>query len=360
MQFALFGNHADGMAMAKALVATDRHRLIAVCGVAVPDFSPDCRSEPDIEEVLANPAIDLVIVAGPLAAMGEQLRRAVQSERHVLCVHPCAEKPDLAYEVSMIQAETKKALLPLLPGSLHPALSRWRELAKGFQLLTWTRCWRLAHEASPAWDLLRFAGGEIGEVCGFAAEEEWNPAEPLLIHGRFENGGLLQGSILHGSGDVADSLSARGVFGEVAMSGPDARGAATLRWRTADGKWTEELWSEWDAWTAFVPVVETACENLASLPRIGWPDAIHALELDDALRRSVEKRRPQSLDYREITEEVGARGTLTLIGCGMIWLMLLVFGLSVWVPWIRWAIVPMLGGFLLLLAMQWLARRPSS
>ena len=31
------------------------------------------------------------------------------------------------------------------------------------------------------------------------------------------------------------------------------------------------------------------------------------------------------------------KGELTLIGCGMIWLILLAFVLSIWVPWARWA-----------------------
>ena len=73
---------------------------------------------------------------------------------------------------------------------------------------------------------------------------------------------------------------------------------------------------------------------------------------NDALRRSVEKRRTSGLEYQEISEEVGSKGTLTLIGCGMIWVILLIFGLSIWVPAVRWAIVPLLLGYLALLGMS--------
>jgi hypothetical protein len=92
---------------------------------------------------------------------------------------------------------------------------------------------------------------------------------------------------------------------------------------------------------------------------VSWQDEIHALELDDALKRSVEKRKAHSLEYRQVSEEIGSKGTMTLIGCGMIWLILLIFGISIWLPWIRWLIVPLLGGFLVLLTMQWLARKPA-
>src|SRR4051794_14135020 len=103
MRFALLGNHPDGLAMAEALVATGRHTLAVVCDVAAPPFAAQAKRYPEIEEVLADPEVELVIVAGPMTVRAEQLRRAVQSERDVLCVHPCAEKPDAAYEAALIQ-----------------------------------------------------------------------------------------------------------------------------------------------------------------------------------------------------------------------------------------------------------------
>src|SRR5206468_6293975 len=78
----------------------------------------------DIEEVLADPRIDAVIVAGSPADRPAQLRRALQSERHVLCVHPADQSPDTAYEAAMIQADTAQVLFPLLPETLHPGLCR--------------------------------------------------------------------------------------------------------------------------------------------------------------------------------------------------------------------------------------------
>src|SRR5687767_11531713 len=115
MKFALLGDHPDGLSMARALVESGRHELAAYCGTAVGAeylklWSVNTQRIGDAEEVLADPTIEAIIVAGSPADRPAQLRRAVQSERHVLCVHPSDENPNAAYEASMIQAETRKLL----------------------------------------------------------------------------------------------------------------------------------------------------------------------------------------------------------------------------------------------------------
>ena len=353
MQFALLGDHPDGLAMARALVESGQHRLLVVCDAAPPAFAESVRVENDLEEILADPHLELVIVAGSMNVRPEQLRRAVQSERHVLCVHPCGLKPDPAYEAALIRDDTKKALLPLLPNSLHPALERFRELASDFRLLSLEQRTKDAESAIPGWDIFRRIGGEIAEVDGFSAQEELKFAEPLLIQGRYEKAGLFQISMLPGSAEERFEFTATGPGGEVRLAGKSWGGPVTLH--SSAGA---ETFPPWDGWAVLVSIVEAACASPAATSRENWQDEIHALELDDALKRSVEKRKAHSLEYRQVSEEVGSKGTMTLIGCGMIWVILLIFGISVWLPWIRWLIVPLLGGDLVLLGMQWLARKP--
>jgi len=357
MRFALLGNHSDGLAIARALVATGRHDLVAVQDSSAPEFALGAAIVADLEEILADPAIALVIVAGAESIRAEQLRRALQSERHVLCVHPFAKKPELAYQAAVIQAETKVLLLPLMPDSLHPAFTRLTELAKKkMQLL---RLDRRGIE-SLCWDMLRRVGGEIVELVGFASAEEWTQAEPLLLNGKFEKGGLFQVTVLPGV-EQRQELSLLGAEIEAELTGPASDGGAQLCWRMKNGDWQEEAWNTWDRWAAMATLVDDALENPTNEIRISWQDEVRYLELDDALLRSVEKRRASSLDLAEFTEDSGPKGTLTLIGCGMIWLLLLIFALSIWLPWIRWAIVPLLVGFLALLALKWLgSSRPTA
>src|SRR5947208_7489905 len=135
MRFALLGTHPDGLEMACALVGTGRHELAAYTSQAISAvyrerWGPSAKSVGDLEELLADPAIELVVVAGTPANRPAQLRRALQSERHVLCVHPPDRTPDAAYEAAMIQADTGRVLLPLLPDALHPALMRLAALLR--------------------------------------------------------------------------------------------------------------------------------------------------------------------------------------------------------------------------------------
>src|SRR5438105_6234755 len=135
MCFALLGDHADGLEMARALANSGRHELAVYSGPALGmeylqrwGFKP--RRVGDLEEVLADPRIDTVIVAGGPAQRPGQLRRALQSERHVLCVCPVDDSPDLAYEAAMIQADARTVLLPILPEAVHPGFHRLAELAR--------------------------------------------------------------------------------------------------------------------------------------------------------------------------------------------------------------------------------------
>ena len=90
---------------------------------------------------------------------------------------------------------------------------------------------------------------------------------------------------------------------------------------------------------------------------ITWQDAIRCAELDDAARRSVERRRASTLEYPEATEEASFKGTMTLIGCGMLWIMLVLLVLSRWYPALLAVIVLMLTLFLSLQLLRLIVRK---
>jgi predicted dehydrogenase len=418
MHFALLGDHPDGLAMARALVASGRHLLTTYHGPAagaeaLRRAGIEPRRVADLEEVLADPGVEAVIVAGKPADRPGQLRRALQSERHVLCVHPADQTPDIAYEAAMIQGDTKCVLLPLLPEGLHPGIKRLAELAAPPGTVRLVEMERAApgtvllggdgvKVSFPGWDVLRVLGGEIAEVSAFAAREEASPDEPLLLAGRFERGGLFRAVLLPGEREARAGFAVVGPSGRAELTFPEGwPGPARLRWRDAAGHPHGASWPAWDPWTPLVEVFEAALAESPGLPSekpaprddlgsppaaegdtriearraavngpsppssapvslahapLTWQDEIRLLELDDAARRSVERRRANTLEYPEATEEVGFKGTMTLVGCSVLWGSLVLLILSRWVPWLGWVIVPLLVLFLALQLLRWVVR----
>ncbi len=188
MRFALLGDHPDGLAFAEALCASARHELVAYTHEAAAFHAPaGARRVGDPEEVLADPSVDAVVVAGKLNVRPDLLRRALQSERHVLCVHPAGDGPEIAYEAGMIRDDTRCQLLPLLTEALHPGVRRmggfFRRGKEGghdgsplgdLVLLAVDRSGVVAEggkAAFPGWDVLRAVGGEVAELSAMAAGE---------------------------------------------------------------------------------------------------------------------------------------------------------------------------------------------
>jgi predicted dehydrogenase len=388
MRFALLGDHPDGLDLACALAASGRHELRIYSGSAAGrahlerlGLSP--RSVGEVEEVLADADLDAVIVASGPALRPAQLRRALQAECHVLCVHPADPSPDVAYEAAMIQADTGRVLLPMLPMTLHPGIARIAELARVgpaprlVELEIWSAEEVLlegAHEVHkpslPGWDVLRFVGGEIGEVFLQSSQAALLPGEPLLLSGRFLNGVLFQATCLPNQAEAWWRLSLVTTTGRTSLLFPQGwPGFAQLTTIDEQGESRSESWDALPPWSALIERFEQALEQgLLRKPRpgqpadacltkapasLGWQDELRALELDDAARRSAERGRSNTLDLQETSEEASFKGTMTLVGCSLIWLTVLVLILSAWIPWLAWLIVPVFGVFLMLQALRW-------
>jgi predicted dehydrogenase len=396
MRFALLGNHPDALEMACALVQSGRHQLVAFTAT-IPDdlrqqWGPNAEAVADLEEVLADPAVELVLVAGTLANRAQQLRRALQSERHVLCVYPSDDAPEIAYEAGMIRQDTGYVLLPLLPSLTHPAVARLAQFVRrekeqsaspvgAFRVLEVhaTAAGEVLDNIEaegqkpsfPGWEVLRRLGGEVAEVTAFAEREELSPGAPVFVSGRFDRGGPFQMTLLPSQAEDSLRVTVAGTRGRAELLLPQGwSGPSLLTWRDEAGELHEEAWERWDPWPALVAEFEAAVALLRKTPeeqaaepdpgrlRVGpaitWQDAVRGLELDDAARRSVERRRSSVLDYQEASEEVGFKGTMTLVGCLVVWLLPLALWLIKLYPVLVWFLVPVLAIFLGLQLLRYL------
>jgi predicted dehydrogenase len=389
MRFALLGDQRDGLDFATALAASGRHELAIYSGPAaglahLQRLNLQPRSIADLEEVLADPALDAVIVASGPALRPGQLRRALQSECHVVCVHPADPSPDIAYEAALIQGDTGRLLLPLLPMTLHPALARAAAAVRAqrprvVELEVWSVEDAVLDAelklALPGWDALRLVAGEIGEVYLQAPEPELQPGQALLASGRFVNGILLQCTYLSGQAESRWRLSLVTTTGRATLVFPQGfPGPAEWTFTTDAGEVRTESYPPFDPWAALLERFESAVRQASirkpnpgraadecltkSPPVLGWQDELRALELDDAARRSAERGRASTLDLQETTEEASFKGTMTLVGCSLIWLTVAVLILSIWVHQLAWLVVPLFAIFLTLQVLRWIVPKP--
>jgi hypothetical protein len=368
MRFAILGDHPDGWAVAAAIAGSKRHQIDAYCGSKaeseVRGLLPSARVTTDLEEILADPEIGAAIVASKAGLRVDQLRRVLQSERSALCVHPLDPIPDAAYEINMLQGDTHQVVVPILPLAVDLGVREFSDKLGGAARLI-----ELEYHSSsnllfdeenegtlphfPGWEILRILGGTIAEVQAFAREESVRRGEPVTAQGRFENGALFRAAYLPGQREARLRLSAI----------------------LADGvSVIESISVVDDDWRRLVDNFDAAVARLRSSPRAApgagptgttcvnpsWLDEIRAAELDDAARRSIERRRAVTLDYQEVSEEVGFKGTMTLLGCGLLWFIPLLLLFSVWFPYVGWLIVPVLLGFLLLQLLRWFVPPPSA
>jgi hypothetical protein len=232
----------------------------------------------------------------------------------------------------------------------------------------------------PGWNLLRRLGGEISEVLAFTPGEEVEPGRPVLLTGQFQQPGLFRALLLPGRPETLCRLAVIGERGRAELQLPVGwAGPAILSWNDPPGELHEEYFEPWDPWPTMVERFEaavsprrptspapagsqaittepavaygssgTAREDII-LPQPVWQDEVRALELDDAALRSAAHHRGTVLDYQEASEQVGFKGTMTLVGCGVLWSTVLLFILSRWYPQIGYVIIPVL---ILFLGMQ--------
>jgi predicted dehydrogenase len=364
MRFAIIGDHPDGWAMARAIAASGRHEIGPYCGRRTETEIPGVSLSADLEEVLADPAIDAVIVAGGPGERLDQLRRVLQSERPALCVHPVDAKPDGAYEINMLQGDTHQVVLPILP---FAASSTIAAVAEKLQSEPPPRLIEIEYRERdevlfegdgsaggprfPGWEILRRLGGAVAEVQAFAREEAVHRGEPVTMQGRFENGTLFRAAYLPAQAEAMLRITVIDSGGETV--------AESLAVKEADFQRLVE------SFEAAVTRQRTAPRALpgagpatAHGDAISWHDEIRAAELDAAARRSIERRRAVTLEYQTVNEEIGFKGTMTLVGCGMLWAIPVLLLISVWFPYVGWLIIPILFGFLLLQLLRWFVPAP--
>src|SRR6185312_6941880 len=92
---------------------------------------PDARAVRELDAVLADPAIEAVVIATPPQTHYALAKRALQAGKHVLVEKPLATRLDDAYELAELAASNDVVLMPGHTFIYSPAVNTVRELIRG-------------------------------------------------------------------------------------------------------------------------------------------------------------------------------------------------------------------------------------
>ena len=346
MQLGIYGWDEQIKAVVEAALA-EGERIVLACDLLEEDAAglpAGCRRATSWEAVVDENSCEAVLVGRRTAGgdRDEGLRKLVQAGRRLLLSHPATESMLLAFELDMIRADTAAILLPCLPDRLHPFAAAARRVIEASlaeaspigrleailfarPLPDRERTAVLAAFARDA-DLIRVLTGDpqrlatLGSVAGEAAYAN------LTVELGSGSQLPIRWQVSPGEGDA--TLTIRGDAGEVVISiGRDWRWEGPFE---PDGPGDDtgpaRMLGLLAAAVRGEPTTVVAAGE--AITPADWPDAARAIELAEAVPRSLAKGRAIDLHQEEFSEIGTFKGTMASLGCGLVLAALLVLLLA--------------------------------
>lgn len=288
---------------------------------------PAMTREASWESLLDATGCDVVLVGGDGWNPGraDAVRKLVQAGRTLILSQPLELSMLWAYELDMIRKDSGARLVPILPDRLHPFVGRLRReieasLAGGGTLgrvetVEMTRRLGdrsrdnvLRHLARDA-DLVRVLVGEpqrLSTLGGPSADEAW-----ATITVGFDGADAVPIRWHVARGDAADlGIVVVGARGSQTIEIPPGAGDV---WTSSGPAGVERL--AFDRGAAILGVLG---RDPATADPAGWEDAARAIELTEAVPRSLAKGRAVDLHQEEFSELGTFKGTMASLGCGLV------------------------------------------
>lgn len=366
MNVLILGDGAEERAWASWLVCRPEHHLEAVCpGTLCAEF-PGVRAAGDLEEALATTGIDLVIVGGCIQDRGEALRRAAVEGFAIICLHPPGNDSEPYYQVALSRQETGAVVVPDLPMRLHPALARMRQVIWTGELgsfrsirlecQTGTKETDLALQVFPrVVDVVRSLLGEIEAVTASGDPPSEHPDLELVVQLRASAGRRGEVRIEVGPSGSA-RLTLNGSSGSLTLEYDSALREPGRLYRRGEASGSAES-VELGDWNPHEAIMQTLVASLEkrgdeSTPGIGPSliDGTRAMELAEAVVRSLRRGRTIDLHYEAISEEASFKSIMTSTGCSILLAILFLLPLALagpalgmnWTIYLAWLIPPVL------------------
>ncbi|MCS7016258.1 MAG: hypothetical protein NZM42_09125 [Gemmatales bacterium] len=380
-RLALIGDHP----WARAVVEAVQRRGGCLCVCAGPAslttwavrWAPQVIVSDDAAFVLSQPEVDLVILADAWPFRAQLLLQAVQLDRSVLVVHPADRNLEVYYVVQLALEERRFPVWPIMP---HRFFEGLMQLRSSLRHLGEANDWQLevsipvtghgqttvfANECSdpseysqphPFWwwaDWLRLLGGEVAEVYAVGERPSLDsPHTPLTVTGRWERGGHFVWRLAPGLGE---GFRLQTPTGSITWRGATIHpGTYHCQFQLAN-RCTSYESSGRSVWDVYADWLLRGTAGVGQPPR--WSDAVAAAELVHAVEDSLRTRKAVSLLHQEYTESSVFKSQAATIGCGTVWLILVLAMISPLVPQALYLIPVLLAVCLALFVAGWLALR---
>jgi myo-inositol 2-dehydrogenase/D-chiro-inositol 1-dehydrogenase len=349
MNVLILGGGTEEYGWASWLLGQEEHRLDA----AFPGFAEaalDGIARPrDLDDALARPGIDAVIVGGPLEQRGELLRRAAAEGLAIICLHPPGPDSEAYYQVSLSRAETGAVIVPYLPLRLHPGVDALRQAVSSSELGAFRGLKVESPSAGEEADLARvyFARlvdvvravlGEIEALTATGDPPGDHPDIELVVHLRAAVGRRAELRVWSGD-DGPSRISLLGAGGSLTLEfDTDFDQPARLIRRGSSGAEQSEQLEAWDPHEAISAVLAASAARHAGplLPSPNLHDATRAMELAEATARSLRRGRTVEMNYEPISEEANFKSVMTSTGCVILIAALCVLPLALAGPALGW------------------------
>lgn len=372
MRFALLGEGARGLAVARAIVAHPVHRLVRqarvdaiggpnVSGTGAVQFAPGLRVSRNWEEFLTDAEVDAVIVAGDADEMEAVVRQLVQAGKAILVAPERVQSAAFFYELALVESETPGRIFPMLALRGHPLVVKLQELIahEGLGKIRHVQIDRqIAAPAcdgrtalkAPAMTRADLAGALLNDtdllrcLCGsydqVTASRSGEPAVGYSLATVMLAGSGVAQAVWTATANSLDDwkLTVSGDLATAVLDGNPAAGRLRLTLRRsnspaiAEGQTTvEELADDCGQWLleAFASSQAAQPNSLASEDR--WPEPARSLlwnelartvELVDAVERSVRRRRTIDVYFETPSERGIFKTQMTAVGCCLLMLTL--------------------------------------
>jgi len=383
MKVLVLGDGAEEQSWASWFASHPAHPLENVSPWPQGDEPAEVQVSTDLDLALATAGIDLVIVGGPPGFRAEALRRAAAEGLHIICLHPPGEDSEAYYQVSLSRAETGAVVVPNLPLRLHPGVMRLRAAINSGELGAFRG---IRHEypvASSGEDLARLAFPRVvdvvrslvGEIEALTASGDPPgecPEYELVVQLRAAEGRRAEVRLHSGPADAEPArLTVNGSNGSLSLEYDPALVHPARLIRRALSDPVEKV-LEFEAWDPHEAIVRTLVSSLGAKneptppePGPDLQDGTRAMELAEAVVRSLRRGRTIDLHYEAISEEASFKSIMTSTGCMLLLGVLLILPLALagpalgagWTIYLAYFIPPMLFVFAVLQLLRFGIRR---